>query len=188
MGAETIAVIGAGTTGRRIACAAALGGYKTILEDVSDSMVAKAMVWIRDSFDEAVRSGEVEAAARDGALSRLSTSFVVDEAIRDADLIIETAPEELEMKLELFTVFDKFAKPGAIVASNTSTFSIGEFTDVFIARERCIGMRFFDYVPKMQLVEIVRTARTSDETVAVCCEVARRMGKQAVVLTEAARK
>jgi 3-hydroxybutyryl-CoA dehydrogenase len=185
MHVNRIAIIGAGTMGRGIAYAAALGGYDTILEDVSDSNLSKAVAWIRDSFDEGVRRGKVESAARDAALARLATSRVVDEAIRDAELIIEAVPEELEMKLELFTIFDKFAKPNAIFASNTSSLSISDFTDIVIARDRCIGMHFFNPVPKMQLVEVVRTPHTSDETVATCCEVANRMGKETVVVNEA---
>jgi hypothetical protein len=130
---KTIAVIGAGTMGRGIAYASALGGFRTILEDVSDSVVAKALDWIRGSFDEGVKRGKVDPSARDAALSLISTSHIIDEAIRDADLIIEAVPEELEMKLELFTIFDKFAKPNTIFASNTSSLSIGDFSDIVIA-------------------------------------------------------
>jgi 3-hydroxybutyryl-CoA dehydrogenase len=185
MDVKTIAVIGAGTMGRGIAYAAALGGYKTILEDISDPVVAKAAAWIRQSFDEGVRRGKVDAAVRDAALALLSTSSSVAEAIRGADLLIEAVPEELEMKRELFTVFDNLAKSSAIFASNTSSLSISAFTGIPSARDRCIGMHFFNPVPKMQLVEIVRTPHTSDETVATCCEVAQRMGKETVVVSEA---
>jgi len=185
MPVKTIAIIGAGTIGRGIAYASALGGYTTVLEEVSDSMLAKAIAWINESLDEGVRCGKVEAAARDAALARLTTSQVVDEAIRDAELIIEAVPEELEMKLELFTIFDKFAKPNAIFASNTSSLSISDFSDIVIHRERCIGMRFFNPVLKMKSVEIIRTPYTSDETVAACAEVAARMGKETVIVNEA---
>jgi 3-hydroxybutyryl-CoA dehydrogenase len=185
MEVKTIAVIGAGTMGRGIAYASALGGFQTVLEDVSDSVVAKALAWIHEAFDEGVKRGKVEAAVRDAALARISTSHVVDESIRDAELIIEAVPEELEMKLELFTIFDKFAKPGAIFASNTSSLSISDFSDIVLHRERCIGMHFFNPVPKMRLVEIVRTPFTSDETVATCCAVAHRMHKETVVVNEA---
>jgi 3-hydroxybutyryl-CoA dehydrogenase len=182
---QTIAIIGAGTMGRGIAYASALGGYTTFLEDVSDSMLAKALAWIHESLNEGVRRGRLEAAARDAALARITTSQVVDEAIRDAELIIEAVPEELEMKLELFTIFDKFAKPNAIFASNTSSLSISDFSDIVLHRERCIGMHFFNQVPKMKLVEIIRTPHTSDETVAACVAVATRMGKETVVVNEA---
>jgi 3-hydroxybutyryl-CoA dehydrogenase len=185
MEVKTIAVIGAGTMGRGIAYAAALGGYQTVLEDVNDFVLAKALSWIRESFEEGVKRGKVDSVARDAALSRISTSLVVNEAIRDADLIIEAVPEELEMKLELFTIFDKFAKPNAIFASNTSSLSISDFTDIVIARDRCIGMHFFNPVPKMRLVEIVRTPHTSDETTDTCVAVAHRMQKETVIIHEA---
>jgi 3-hydroxybutyryl-CoA dehydrogenase len=185
MDVKTIAVIGAGTMGRGIAYAAAFGGYQTILEDLSRSILEHALGWIRRSFDEGVTRGKVEASARDKAISQISTASDVKDAIRDADLIIEAVPEELEMKLELFTIFDKFAKPGAIFASNTSSLSITDFTDVTVSRDRCVGMHFFNPVPKMKLIELVRTPHTSDETVATCREVARRMGKEVVLVNEA---
>jgi len=182
---KTIAIIGAGTMGRGIAYASALGGYTTVLEEVSDSMLSEALSWIRESLDEGVQRGKLEATARDAALARITTSQVVDEAIRDAELIIEAVPEELEMKLELFTIFDKFGKPNAIFASNTSSLSISDFSDIVLHRERCIGMHFFNPVPNMKLVEITRTPYTSDETVTACVAVATRMGKETVVANEA---
>src|SRR5713101_6557332 len=156
MGVKTIAVIGAGTMGRGIAYAAAFGGYNTVLEDVSRQVLEQGVAWIKQSFEEGVVRGKVEASVRDKALSLISTASNVEDAIRDAELIIEAAPEELEMKLELFTIFDKFAKTGAIFASNTSSLSITDFTDVTVSRDRCVGMHFFNPVPKMKLVELVR--------------------------------
>jgi len=185
MSVKTIAVIGAGTMGRGIAYAAAFGGYHTVLEDISRPMLEQAVGWIRQSFDEGVARGKVEAGLRDKALSLISTASKVEDAIRDADLIIEAVPEELEMKLELFTIFDKFAKTGAIFASNTSSLSITDFTDVTVSRDRCVGMHFFNPVPKMKLIELVRTPHTSDATVAACREVAGRMGKEVVIVNEA---
>src|SRR6516162_11212513 len=175
MEVRTIAVIGAGAMGRRIAYASALGGYKTVLEDISPHRLEEAMAWIRQSFAEGVARGRFEGSFSGKTLSLLSTAADVKDAIRDAELIIETVPEELEMKLELFTVFDKFAKAGAIFASTASSLSITDFTDIVTFRERCIGMHFFNPVPKMRLVEIVRTRETSDETVATCIAVAHRM-------------
>jgi 3-hydroxybutyryl-CoA dehydrogenase len=185
MEVNTIAIIGAGTMGRGIAYASALGGFHTVLEDVSDTILARGLIWIREAFDEGVMRGKVEPADRDAALARISTSQAVDEAIRDAELIIEAVPEELEMKLELFTIFDKFAKPNAIFASNTSSLSISDFSDIVLHPERCIGMHFFNPVPKMRLVEIIRTAHTSVETVATCVAVADRMHKESVIVNEA---
>ena len=185
MDVKTIAVIGAGTMGRGIAYAAAFGGYKTVLEDISPRVLDQAVGWIRQSFDEGVARGKVEAGVRDKALSLISTATDVKDAIRDAELIIEAVPEELEMKLELFAIFDKFAKPGTLFASNTSSLSLTAFTGSTSSRERCIGMHFFNPVPKMKLIELVHTPHTSDEAVATCRAVAQRMGKEVVLVNEA---
>jgi 3-hydroxybutyryl-CoA dehydrogenase len=171
--------------GRGIAYAAAFGGYKTVLEDISPRMLEPAAAWIRQSFEEGVSRGKVEAGVRDKALSLISTTTDVKDAIRDAELIIEAVTEELEMKLKLFTIFDKFAKTDAIFASNTSSLSITEFTGAIGSRDRCIGMHFFNPVPKMKLIELVRTLNTSDQTVTTCREAARRMGKEVVLVNEA---
>ncbi len=181
---KTIAVIGAGTMGRGIAYAAAFGGYLTILEDISAPRLAEALRWITQAFDEGVARGKVAADIRDRAIPLISTATTVQDAIRDADLIIEAVPEEMEMKMELFTIFDKFAKPGAIFASNTSSLSISDMSELTVARERCIGMHFFNPVPKMKLIELVRTPLTSDETVEVCTAVGQRMGKEVVLVQE----
>lgn len=184
MDVKTIAVIGAGTTGRAIAVAAAVGGYQTILEDVNETLLTRALTWVGQAFAEGVKGGEIDAHTRETALARITTSFAVDEAIRDAELIIEAVSEELEMKLELFTIFDRFAKPNAIFASHSSSLSISDFTDIVLGRDRCIGMHFFNPIPEMRLVEIVRTPYTSDETVATCVSVAHRMHKETVVVNE----
>jgi len=178
---KTIAIIGAGTMGRGIAYASALGGYTTVLEDVSDSMLSKAVAWIRESLDEGVRRGKVEAAARDAALARITTSQVVDEAIRDAELIIEAVPEELEMKLELFTIFDKFAKPNAIFASNTSSLSISDMSELTVSRERCLGMHFFNPAQLTKLVEIIRGESTSPQTIEKASQIVREIGKTPII-------
>lgn len=184
MEVKAIAVIGAGTMGPGIAYAAACSGYKTVLEDVSQHVLEKAMARIRELFEEGVAGGNADASARCRPLSLLSTCGDVKDAIRDAELIIEAVPEELEMKLELFTIFDKFAKTGAIFASTAAALSIADFSDVTVSQDRCIGMHFVDSVPKRKLIELVRTPNTSDGTVAACREVARRMGREVVVVNE----
>ena len=184
MEVETIAVIGAGAMGRAIACAAASAGYSTVLEDISPCVLDQALTWIRQSFKGEVARGKLEAGVRDKALTLISTTSDVKDAIRDAELIIETVPEELEMKLELFTIFDKFAKPGAIFASTASALSLADFSDIVVGRERCIGMRFFEPVPERKHMELVRTPFTSEETVATCRELARRMRREIAVVNE----
>jgi len=184
MEVKTIGVIGAGTMGRGIAYAAAVGGYRTILEDVMPETLAKGMAWIKQSLEEGVHRGKLEGAARDAALARIETSSSVENVCREADFLIEAVPEEMELKLELFTLFDKFAKPKAVLASNTSSLSVAEMAEMTYRPELCVGMHFFNPVPKMRLIEIVKAPKTSDETIAVCREVGGRMGKEVVVVKE----
>jgi 3-hydroxybutyryl-CoA dehydrogenase len=185
MDVKTITVIGAGAMGRGIAYAAAFGGFRTILEDVSNSTLNQGIAWIKQTFDEDVSRGTLDAKTRDTALAQLTAMNSVENASRRADLIIEAVPEEMEMKIELFTIFDKFAKPGAIFASNTSSLSITEMAAVTFCPERCIGMHFCNPDPRRKLLKLLKGAETSEETISTCREVARRMGKEVVVVHEA---
>ena len=180
----TITVIGAGTMGRGIAYAAALGGFRTILEDVQPEQLAQAVAVIRTTLDEGIERGKVTAQQKAETLARISTAGSVDVACREADLIIEAVPEDLEMKIDVFCILEKFARPGAIFATNTSSLSVTEIAAVTSRPERCIGLHFFNPVPKMKLLEIVRALETSDETIAACREVGARMGKEVVVIRE----
>ena len=121
---NTIAVIGAGTMGRGIAHVAALGGYRTILEDLLPNALRKAETEIRANLDKAVELGKVSRGDADGALSRLRYAGSVEEAAREADLVIEAVPEEMESKIEILTLLDKICRPNTILASNTSSLSI----------------------------------------------------------------
>ncbi len=181
---NTIAVIGAGTMGRGIAYAAAFGGYRTILEDISASVLDQGLAYVRQSFEEGVARGKVTPLQRDHALRHLGTARSVEDACREADLVIEAVPEDMELKIEIFTLLDKFAKPGAIFASNTSSLSITEMAAVTFRPEKCVGMHFFNPVPKMKLLELVKALETSDDTLAACREVGRRMGKEVIVVRE----
>jgi 3-hydroxybutyryl-CoA dehydrogenase len=184
MEVKTIGVIGAGAMGRGIAYAAAYGGYRTILEDVSPEMLEQGIAYIRQNLEEGVARGKVTEKQRNIALANLTTSRSVEDLCREADLLIEAVPEEMEVKLEIFTIFDKFALPAAILASNTSSLSITELAAITFRAENCIGMHFFNPVPKMKLLEIVRALETSEATVEACAEVGRRMGKEVVVIRE----
>lgn len=184
MDVNTIAMIGAGTMGRGIAYAAAAGGYRTILEDISAPVLDEGLAYIRQSLEEGVTRGKVTPQQRERALAQLVTARSVEEACREADLVIEAVPEEMETKIEIFTLLDRFARPGSIFASNTSSLAISEMAAVTFRPEKCIGMHFFNPVPKMKLLEVVRALETSDDTLAACCEVGRRMGKEVVVVRE----
>jgi 3-hydroxybutyryl-CoA dehydrogenase len=181
---KTIGVIGAGAMGRGIAYAAALAGYRTVLEDVSTEMREQGCSYILQTLEEGVSRGKVTAEQKERALANLSTARSVEDVCREADLLIEAVPEEMEVKLEIFTIFDKFAKPGAILASNTSSLSVTEMASITFRAEDCIGMHFFNPVPTMKLLEIVRALETSEATLQTCVEVGRRMGKEVVVIRE----
>jgi len=181
---KTIAVIGAGTMGRGIAHAAALGGYRTILEDLLPGALRKAEGEIRANLDKAVELGKVAAPDADAAFQRLEYAGSVDEAAREADLVIEAVPEEMESKIEIFTLLDKICRPTTILASNTSSLSITEIASVTYRAKKIVGMHFFNPVHKMKLLEVVRALETDDDTLATAAEVGKRMGKEVVVIKE----
>jgi 3-hydroxybutyryl-CoA dehydrogenase len=181
---RTIAVIGAGTMGRGIAHAAALGGYRTILEDILPNALRRAETEIRANLDKAVELGKVTAGDANAAFERLEYAGSVDEAARQADLVIEAVPEELESKIEIFTLLDKICRPTTIVATNTSSLSLTEIASVTYRAKKIVGMHFFNPVHKMKLLEIVRALETDEETLATAVEVGRRMGKEVVVIRE----
>jgi 3-hydroxybutyryl-CoA dehydrogenase len=181
---RTVAVIGAGIMGRGIAHAAALGGYRTILEDLLPSALRKAETEIRANLDKAVELGKVDATDADAAFSRVEYAGSVDRAARDADLVIEAVPEEMESKIEIFTVLDKICRPDTILASNTSSLSVTEIASVTYRAKKCVGMHFSNPVHKMKLLEIVRALESDDDTLAAVVEVGKRMRKEVVVIRE----
>lgn len=170
--------------GRAVAYAALTAGYRTILEDVLPERLAAAQAEIRGRLDGAAAGGAPSGEPKGGALARFSTATSVDLACREADLVMETLPEEMEMKIDVFCILEKFARPRAILATNTASLSITEIAAVTTRGERCVGVRFFDAAPKRNLLEIVRGRETSEETVEACCEVGRRMGREVVVVGE----
>ena len=184
MEVRTVAVIGAGIMGRGIAHAAALGGYRTILEDILPSALRRAGDEIRANLDKAVELGKVTADEAQEAMGRMEYAGAVEEAARAADLVIEAVPEEMESKIEIFTLLDKICRPETILASNTSSLSITEIASVTYRPKKCVGMHFFNPVHKMKLLEIVRALETGDDTLATAVEVGRRMKKEVVVIKE----
>lgn len=181
---KTVSVIGAGLMGRGIAHVAAIGGYRTILEDILPASLRRAESEIRANLDKAVELGKVKKEDADAAYSRIEFAGSVEEAAREADLVIEAVPEEMESKIEIFTLLDKICKPHTILATNTSSLSVTEISSVTYRARQCLGMHFFNPVHKMKLLEIVRGLETSEETIAAASEVGKRMGKEVVVIKE----
>src|SRR5215472_9506493 len=170
--------------GRGIAHAAALGGYQTILEDILPAALRRAEAEVRANLDKAVEIGKVTAAAAAAAFGRLQYAGSVEEAARQADLVIEAVPEELESKIEIFTLLDKICRPATILASNTSSLSLTEIASVTYRAPKVVGMHFFNPVHKMKLLEIVRALETDEDTLATAVAVGKRMGKEVVVIKE----
>lgn len=185
MNIQTIAVVGAGLMGRGIAQVAAQAGYRTILEDISGQMLDKALAAIREDLEGGVARGKVTREQVDAALARIVPEKVLENAVREADLVIEAVPEDMETKIEVFTILDKAAPPRTIFASNTSSLSVTEIAATTFRPSQFVGMHFFNPVPRMKLLEIIQALETKEEALAAAEEVGRRMGKETVRVKEA---
>jgi 3-hydroxybutyryl-CoA dehydrogenase len=183
---RTIAVIGAGPVGRAIAQLAARGGYRTILEDLLPNALRRAESEIRSQLDRVVALGGISVEAADQALSLLEFAGTVEDAARPADFVIEAVPEELESKIEIFTLLDKICRPGTILASHLFSLSITEISRVTYRAGNCLGMRFAEPVDTQKHLEIVRGAETDNDTVYSAVEVGRRLGKEVTVTKDSA--
>jgi 3-hydroxybutyryl-CoA dehydrogenase len=170
--------------GRGIAQGAALGGYRTILEDLLPNALRKAEAEIRAHLDKSVELGKLSAESSRAALLLLEYAGSVEEAARGADLVIEAVPEEMESKIEIFTLLDKICRPGTILASNTSSLSVTEIASVTYRAKQIVGMHFFNPVHKMKLLEVVRALETDEQTIAAAAAVGKRMGKEVIVVKE----
>jgi len=179
-----IAVLGAGTMGRGIAHVAALAGYETELYDLDVDVLARAEEAIHRNLDKGVALGKLAATDAEGAKSRLALDTDLAAAVEEADLVIEAAPESMELKVRLFGEVAKYAPSGALFASNTSSLSVTEMAAASGRPARFAGMHFFNPVHLMKLLELVRGLETSDDTVAVLREVGERMGKEVVVVRD----
>ncbi len=175
-----IAIIGAGTMGAGIAQAAALAGYDVLLNDVVNTVLEKARRQITVSIDKGVELGKTPAERAAAAKGRLRFSVEM-ERVAISDLVIEAAPEELELKQRLFADLDRLTRPGAILASNTSSLSITALAGATDRPAQVIGLHFFNPAHIMRLVEVVRGAETSDETLAAALTFVQRLGKTAVL-------
>jgi 3-hydroxybutyryl-CoA dehydrogenase len=179
-----IVVIGAGTMGPGIAHMAALGGYKVKLVDIGRENLNRAAGTIRENLDKGVQLGKVPPEAAMAALDRLELSTDVVAAARDADLVIEAVPENLELKQQLFKQLDEVCPTRTIFASNTLIQSITEIGSVTRRQDRFIGMHFLNPAHILKLVEIVRGLETSEKTTVTVEQVARQMGKETVRMND----
>ncbi len=181
---NSIGVLGAGQMGAGIAQVAAQSGYAVKLADATVELAAKAKGKLEATLAKLVEKGKLSAADKDAAIARITPVGSIEE-LADCDLIVEAVTEKVDLKLELFRKLDAAAKPGAILASNTSSISITKIAAVTKRPESVIGMHFMNPVPVMKLVEVIRALQTSDATYAATIELATKMNKTVVTAKDA---
>jgi enoyl-CoA hydratase/3-hydroxyacyl-CoA dehydrogenase len=181
------AVLGAGSMGHGIAQLLIMTGTEVTLVDISDDILAKARQKIQWSIDKFVEKRTVNKVDADAAMARLHTTTNMNEAFKDADLVVEAAPENLEMKKKLFAQIDKVAPKHAILGSNTSTLSITELGKMTSRPDKVVGLHFFNPPQMMPLLEIIKGAQTSDETTKFALDLAKKLGKTSVLVKKDVR-
>ena len=179
MAIQKVGIVGAGTMGNGIAQAFALAGVDVVMTDISDAAVQRGMSTVSSSLDRLIKKEKLTAEQKAVALARINTSTDTA-ALGDCDLIVEAATENEALKLKIFRQLDELAKPGAILASNTSSISITKLAAATKRPQQVIGLHFFNPVPLMALVEIISGLQTADTTAAATEELARRIGKTPV--------
>lgn len=175
-GFETIGIIGAGPRGTDIAAYALFGRYCVILEDVSSARLDQARAHISGTLKSAVAREEIDTICGREIAANFATVQSIDKVLRAADLLIEAAPEDAEVQLEIFTIFDKFAKPYAILASATRAVSIAHLAEMTNCPERCVGLHFPGSATPDRALHIIRAPKTSDRTAQMCEDFARTLG------------
>jgi len=178
-----VAVVGAGTMGNGIAHVFAQHGWETTLIDVAPGLLERVLAIIRTNFERQVKKGTVTAAQRDAALARIRTSTSLD-AVANAELVVEAATEQPDVKFKIFRDLDRLAPPATILASNTSSISITTIAAQTKRPPQVIGMHFMNPVPVMPLVEVIRGLETSDEAVRKVVEVVEVLKKTPVVVND----
>ena len=183
-GIEQVAVVGCGLMGSGIAEIAAKAGYDTIVREVDEGALEKGLAAIRKSMDRAVDKGKMEASARDEAMGRIRGTTSLDD-LAGADLVIEAIVENLDIKKELFAKLDGLCHEGTILASNTSSLTVTEMAAATKRPDRFVGLHFFNPVPVMKLVEVVRTIATGEEAFRAAYDWAASVGKEPVEAKDA---
>ena len=174
-----LGVLGAGQMGSGIAQVAATAGIAVVVRDLEEGMLARGQGAIRASLDKLVEKARLDSGARDAALARLTFTTDLGD-LADCDLVIEAVPEDLRLKTDLWRALDPLVPPPTIFASNTSSLSIGDMAAATERADRFVGLHFFNPVPLMPLVEVVRAVATSEATVATALAFVRRLGKEPI--------
>ncbi|MFJ9642526.1 3-hydroxyacyl-CoA dehydrogenase family protein [Streptomyces sp. NPDC004244] len=179
--AGKLAVIGAGLMGSGIAQVSAQAGWDVVLRDVTDAALTRGTDGIKASYDKFVSKGKMTAEDAEAALARITTTTDL-EAVADVDIVVEAVFEKLDVKHDIFRTLDKLVREDTILASNTSAIPITKIAAVTERPERVVGAHFFSPVPMMQLCELVRGYKTSDETLATTRAFAESVGKTCIVV------
>ena len=176
---QTVGVLGAGLMGSGIAQVAAQAGFDTRVREVTDALCARGRAGVEKQLARAVEKGKLSDDDRQAALGRLRFTTEID-ALRDCGIVIEAVTEDLEVKNALWRELDALCPPDTIFASNTSSLTIAAMAAATSRADRMVGLHFFNPVPVMKLVEVVRTVTTSDATFEIAFEFARRLGKEPI--------
>jgi len=181
---QRVGIVGAGTMGSGIAQACAVAGIDVVMIDVAETAVMRGLATITGSLDRLIKKDKIRAADKDAALLRIKGSTVYDD-LAACDLVVEAATENLDLKLRIIRQIDGLAGPTALVASNTSSISITTLAAATSRPAQFLGMHFFNPVPLMTLVELIRGLQTSDATVTAGIDFAKRLGKEPIVVKNA---
>jgi 3-hydroxybutyryl-CoA dehydrogenase len=174
---QKIAVIGSGTMGNGIAHVFAQNGFQVSIIDLSEDALNKAMATIDKNLSRQVEKGTITVDTKSKTLANLSTTTFLKEGIKEVELVVEAATENIDLKLKIFKDLDENTKPGTILASNTSSISITKIASVTKSPANVIGMHFMNPVPIMKLVEVIRGYSTSNETTQTIMELSKKLGK-----------
>lgn len=181
---KTMVIWGAGRMGAGIAEICARAGYQVVLRDISEKALQTGLEAIKGSMKKAVERGKMASKDMEEALSRVRGTLEVKDAVKDADVVIECTPEDLDLKKKVFKELDEACPERTVFASNTSSLMITDLASVTKRQDKFIGMHFFNPVPIMRLVEVVRGALTSDETVNLIKDLSVKLGKIPVVVND----
>ena len=182
---EKIGVLGAGLMGSGIAQVAAEAGYEVVMRDIEDRFVQAGLTTIKKNYERAVGKGKVTQGQAEGVLHRIKGVVDLAAAVQGANVVIEAVVEKMDLKKQVYRELDRLCAPATILASNTSGLSITEIASVTKRPEKVIGMHFFNPVPLMKLVEIIKGQATSEETFRVIKALAEKMGKTPITVNEA---
>lgn len=177
---KKVTVVGAGTMGSGIAHVLSQNGYFVNLIDINKSVLEKAINVIRQNMDRQIKKGLMTEEEKEQAIAKINTLTSLESGAKDADFVIEAATENVKIKKDIFKSLDLICKPEVILATNTSSISITEIASATNRPDKVIGMHFFNPVPVMKLVEIIRGHETSDETFRITKELAEKLGKTPV--------